>query len=206
MKYETAKRILDIIVAIGLFVLFLPIWVVVPILIYIESGPPIIFKHRRVGKNGKEFYLYKFRSMIPNADEILHKHDKELLKKFKAGDWKIENDPRITKLGKVLRSLTIDEFPQLYNVLRGEMSMIGPRAYVKKELDEQTKKYPKTKKYKDIILSVKPGITGPWQTSGRNEVPFDVRAKMDAEYAKDKSIKTDIEILFKTPKAMLSKW
>lgn len=206
MKYETAKRILDIIVAMGLFVLFLPIWVIVPILIYLESGPPIIFKHKRVGKNGKEFYLYKFRSMIQNADEILHKHDKELLKKFKAGDWKIENDPRITKLGKVLRSLTIDEFPQLYNVLRGEMSMIGPRAYVKKELDEQTKKYPKTKKYKDIILSVKPGITGPWQTSGRNEVPFDVRAKMDAEYAKDKSIKTDIEILLKTPKAMLSKW
>jgi lipopolysaccharide/colanic/teichoic acid biosynthesis glycosyltransferase len=179
---------------------------VVPVLIYLESGGPIIFKHKRVGKDGKQFYLYKFRSMIPNADELLHKHDKELLKKFKAGDWKIENDPRITKLGKVLRSLTIDEFPQLYNVLRGEMSMVGPRAYVKRELDEQTSRYPKTKKYKKIILSVKPGITGPWQTSGRNEIPFETRAKMDADYAKTKNIFHDLELLLRTPKAMLSKW
>lgn len=175
-------------------------------MIYLDSGSPILFKHKRVGLNGKEFELFKFRSMIPNADEILHKHNKSLLKKFKQGDWKIENDPRITKLGKALRSLTIDEFPQLYNVIRGEMSMVGPRAYVKKELDEQTQKYPETKKYKDLILSVKPGITGPWQTSGRNEVPFNVRAKMDADYAKKRSIVTDITILFKTPQAMISKW
>jgi lipopolysaccharide/colanic/teichoic acid biosynthesis glycosyltransferase len=206
MSYDFLKRLLDIVVALLLFVLFLPIWVVVPILIYFESGSPIIFKHKRVGKNEKEFYLYKFRSMVPNADELLHKQDKELLKKFKAGDWKIANDPRITKLGRVLRSLTIDEFPQLYNVLRGEMSMVGPRAYVKRELEEQTARYPQTKKYKDAILSVKPGITGPWQTSGRNEIPFEIRAKMDAEYAEKKSIINDVMILVKTPKAMLSKW
>jgi len=206
MSYDLLKRLLDISIAILLFVIFLPVWVVVPILIYLESGGPIIFKHKRVGKDGKEFYLYKFRSMIPNADELLHKHDKDLLAKFKAGDWKIENDPRITKLGKVLRSLTIDEFPQLYNVLRGEMSMVGPRAYVKRELDEQTKKYPETKPYKDMILSVKPGITGPWQTSGRNEIPFDKRAQMDAEYAIKKNIFNDLRLLFKTPQAMLSKW
>lgn len=206
MKYQQQKRILDIIVALLLMLVFLPIWILVPIMIFLDSGWPILFKHKRVGINGKEFELYKFRSMIPNADEILHKHNKELLKKFKQGDWKLENDPRITKLGKALRSLTIDEFPQLYNVIRGEMSMVGPRAYVKKELDEQTKKYPKTKKYRDLILSVKPGITGPWQTSGRNEVPFEVRAKMDAEYAKRKSILNDIKILFKTPQAMISKW
>lgn len=206
MTYDFLKRLLDIAVAIFLFVLFLPVWVIVPILIYAESGGPIIFKHKRLGKDGKEFYLYKFRSMIPNADELLHKHDKELLKQFKAGDWKIVNDPRITKLGKVLRSLTIDEFPQLYNVLRGDMSMVGPRAYVQKELDEQTSRYPVTKKYKEMILSVKPGITGPWQTSGRNEIPFEIRAKMDADYAVRKSIAHDIEILFRTPKAMPSKW
>jgi lipopolysaccharide/colanic/teichoic acid biosynthesis glycosyltransferase len=206
MSYDFLKRLLDIVVALLLFVLFLPIWVVVPILIYFESGSPIIFKHKRVGKNEKEFYLYKFRSMVPNADDLLHKQDKELLKKFKAGDWKIANDPRITKLGRVLRSLTIDEFPQLYNVLRGEMSMVGPRAYVKRELEEQTARYPQTKKYKDAILSVKPGITGPWQTSGRNEIPFEIRAKMDAEYAEKKSIINDVMILVKTPKAMLSKW
>ncbi len=206
MNYAQQKRILDIAVALILMIVFLPVWVIVPLMIYLDSGAPILFKHKRIGQNGKEFELFKFRSMIPNADEILHKHNKGLLKKFKQGDWKIENDPRITKLGKALRSLTIDEFPQLYNVIRGEMSMVGPRAYVKRELDEQTQKYPETKKYRELILSVKPGITGPWQTSGRNEVPFNIRAKMDADYAQDKSIMTDIKILFRTPQAMISKW
>jgi lipopolysaccharide/colanic/teichoic acid biosynthesis glycosyltransferase len=206
MNYDQQKRILDITVALLLMIMFLPIWVIVPIMIYLDSGTPILFKHRRVGIGGKNFDIFKFRSMVQNADEILHKHNKELLKQFKKGDWKLENDPRITSLGKALRSLTIDEFPQLYNVIRGEMSMVGPRAYVKKELNEQTNKYPETKKYRDLILTVKPGITGPWQTSGRNEVPFNIRAKMDAEYAKDHSIWTDIKILFRTPQAMISKW
>lgn len=206
MSYQQQKRILDIIAAVGLIIIFLPVWIIVPILIYLDSGFPIFFKHKRVGLNGKEFYLYKFRSMVPDADDFLHKKDPELLAKFKAGDWKLENDPRITKLGKVLRSLTIDEFPQLLNVLTGEMSIVGPRAYVLKELNEQTKKYPSTQKYKKDILSTKPGVTGPWQTSGRNEVPFTTRAKMDAEYARRQSILEDIWILFKTPKAMISKW
>ncbi|MEX0896246.1 MAG: sugar transferase [Patescibacteria group bacterium] len=206
LKYYQQKRILDLAVATGLIFVFLPFWLVVPILIYLDSGFPILFKHRRVGLNGKEFELYKFRSMVPNADDILHKHDPALLERFKAADWKIQDDPRITRLGKILRSLTIDEFPQLYNVIKGNMSMIGPRAYVKKELDEQTKRYPETKKFVAQILSVKPGITGPWQTSGRNEVPFRHRAKMDAEYAKKRSMLHDISILLKTPQAMISKW
>lgn len=206
LTYEQQKRVLDIIVAVGLFFLFFPIWIVVPLLIYFDSGWPIIFAHKRVGRNGREFKLYKFRSMVPDADDILHRRDKELLQKFKSGDWKIANDPRITRLGKILRSLTIDEFPQLYNVLKGEMSMVGPRAYVKKELDEQTERYPETKEYLQAILSVKPGITGPWQTGGRNEVPFSSRAKMDAAYAKKKSVWTDIMILLRTPQAMISKW
>ncbi len=205
-SYEQQKRLLDIFVAILLSLIFLPVWIIVPILVYFDSGWPVIFRHKRVGKDGKEFYLYKFRSMVKNADEILHKQDKELLEKFKQGDWKLADDPRITKLGKVLRSLTIDEFPQLYNVLKGEMSMIGPRAYLKKELEEQSRKYPETQKYIDAILSVKPGITGPWQTSGRNEVPFVTRAQMDANYAHHASVKHDLEILFRTPKAMISKW
>lgn len=206
ITYQQQKRLLDIVVALCLLVLFLPFWILVPILIYFDSGLPILFKHRRVGRGGGEFDLYKFRSMVPDADEILHKKDKALLEKFKAGDWKIKDDPRITRLGKILRSLTIDEFPQLYNVLRGDMSMVGPRAYLKKELDEQTKRYPETKQYLAKIVSVKPGITGPWQTSGRNEVPFKVRAKMDAEYSDKQSLWYDILILFKTPKAMISKW
>jgi lipopolysaccharide/colanic/teichoic acid biosynthesis glycosyltransferase len=205
-SYDLQKRALDVCVALGLMFLFLPIWFIVPVLIYLDSGFPIIFKHKRVGKNGKEFFLYKFRSMVQDADEILHKRDKALLEKFKNADWKLENDPRITKLGKVLRSLTIDEFPQLFNVLRGEMSMVGPRAYVRKELNEQANKYPHTKEYIEKILSVKPGISGPWQTSGRNEVPFVQRAKMDAEYAGRQSIWNDLEILVKTPQAMISKW
>ena len=205
--YETQKRILDLFVAITLSIIFLPFWIIIPVLIYLESGQPIIFKHKRVGKGGEEFSIYKFRSMVPNADEYLHSgKNKELLEKFKKGDWKLENDPRITKLGKVLRSLTIDEFPQLFNVIRGEMSMVGPRAYVKKELQEQTKKYPTTRPLVKDILSIKPGITGPWQTSGRNEVPFKQRAEMDARYARQRNIKTDIRILFKTPQAMISKW
>jgi undecaprenyl-phosphate galactose phosphotransferase len=204
--YDLQKRFLDLVIVTGLFILFLPIWVLVPILIYIDSGWPVIFRHKRVGKDGKEFYLYKFRSMVHNADEILHKQDKKLLEEFKKGDWKLANDPRITKLGKVLRSLTIDEFPQLYNVLRGEMSMVGPRAYLKKELEEQVKKYPETKNYVAEILKLKPGITGPWQTSGRNEVPFVVRAKMDADYGKKRSLINDFTILLRTPQAMISKW
>lgn len=200
------KRPLDLLVAMLLIVLFLPVWLVVPMAVMLDSGWPILFKHRRVGKNGQEFFLYKFRSMVQNADDILHKHDHKLLEEFKNGDWKLKNDPRVTKLGKVLRTLTIDEFPQLYNVIKGDMSMVGPRAYLKRELDEQTSRYPETAKYVDQILSVKPGITGPWQTSGRNEIPFTQRAKMDADYAQKLTIGQDLEILLKTPGAMLSKW
>lgn len=206
-SYELQKRVLDLVVAVGLLIGFLPIWLIIPLLVYIDSGWPVFFTHTRVGKDGKNFKLYKFRSMIKDADDYLHSgKDQKLLQEFKKGDWKLKNDPRITKLGKVLRSLTIDEFPQLLNVLKGEMSMVGPRAYVQKELDEQTSKYPETRALVKDILSVKPGITGPWQTSGRNEVPFKIRAQMDADYARKKSIVEDIRILARTPKAMLSKW
>ena len=194
------------VVASVLMVVFLPFWIVIPILIYFDSGLPIFFSHKRVGLGGKEFRLYKFRSMVKDADDLLHKKDAKLLEQFKAGDWKIANDPRITKLGKVLRSLTIDEFPQLINVLTGQMSMVGPRAYVNKELQEQTQKYPHTKPLVADILSIKPGITGPWQVNGRNEIPFDQRAQMDAEYVRKQSIWEDIVILLKTPQAMISKW
>lgn len=206
MSYEQHKRILDVVVALGLILAFFPFWILVPILIYFDSGWPLIFTHQRVGKDGKVFKLFKFRSMVKDADEILHKKDKKLLEQFKKGDWKIENDPRTTKLGKVLRSLTIDEFPQLYNVLKGDMSMVGPRAYVKKELEEQVIRYPETKTYIKDILSVKPGITGPWQTGGRNEIPFRQRAEMDANYARHQSIVQDLKILIQTPQAMITKW
>jgi len=206
LTYIKAKRVIDIVLAVFLAVLFLPIWFIIPILIKLDSPGSVFFKHRRVGKNGKLFWLYKFRTMIQDADEILHKKNPELLKKFKDGDWKLKDDPRITKLGKLIRNLTIDEFPQLLNVLKGEMSVVGPRAYVKEELNEQVNKYPKTKGLIKEILLVKPGITGPWQTSGRNVIPFDKRAKMDVEYVRRDNFWKDLEILLKTPMAMISKW
>ncbi|MFH2118339.1 MAG: sugar transferase, partial [Candidatus Paceibacterota bacterium] len=189
MNYEQQKRILDLVAATLLIIAFLPFWIIVPILVILDSGFPIVFRHKRIGKNGQEFYINKFRSMVPNAHELLHKKNKQLLKKFKKGDWKIaaKDDPRITRLGRLLRALTIDEFPQLFNVIKGEMSMVGPRAYMKSELKEQTKKHPETKKYVKKILTIKPGVTGPWQTSGRNEIPFTQRAKIDADYADNRS-------------------
>jgi lipopolysaccharide/colanic/teichoic acid biosynthesis glycosyltransferase len=208
MTYAIQKRFLDIVVATILLILFLPFWIIIPILICLDSGLPIFFSHRRIGKNGKEFNLFKFRSMVQNADEILHNKDHILLDQFKNNDWKIaaKDDPRITRLGRFLRAFTIDEFPQIFNVFRGEMSIVGPRAYVKKELKEQTNKYPETKKYVKSILSVKPGITGPWQTSGRNEIPFKKRTEIDYQYANNNSIRQDLIILLKTPMAMFSKW
>lgn len=208
MTYEQQKRILDILVASLLIIAFLPFWIIIPLLIIFDSGLPILFQHKRIGKDGREFEINKFRSMITGAHELLHKKNKRLLRKFKDGDWKIaaKEDPRITRLGRLLRALTIDEFPQLFNVLSGDMSMVGPRAYMKSELAEQTRKYPQTRQYVRKILSVKPGITGPWQTGGRNEIPFSQRAKMDAAYADNLSIWKDIMILAKTPKAMISKW
>jgi lipopolysaccharide/colanic/teichoic acid biosynthesis glycosyltransferase len=206
MSYEFQKRILDIVVALLLLVVFLPFWLVVPLLIFFDSGWPVFFTHTRVGQGGKPIRLYKFRSMVKDADVILHQKDNKLLKEFKKSDWKLENDPRINRLGKVLRALTIDEFPQLINVLEGDMSMIGPRAYVERELKEQSLRYPETKAYIRDILTVKPGITGPWQVSGRNDIPFVKRAQMDAQYARQRNIWADISILARTPKAMISRW
>lgn len=205
-SYLRWKRLLDLLVASFLLVLFLPIWILVPLFIWLDSGRPIFFKHRRLGIGGTEFELIKFRSMIPDAEVELHQRNAALLAQFKSGDWKIANDPRVTPVGRFLRSFTIDEFPQLVNVLRGEMSMVGPRAYVKRELEEQSARYPETRSLIPFILSVKPGITGVWQTSGRNEIPFSKRAKIDAQYAQRESLREDLELILKTPRAMISKW
>ena len=179
------------------------------ILIKISSPGPIFFRQKRVGKNNHQFWMYKFRSMYTgDNDKRLRENYPELWKKYKDGGWKLEmsQDPRITPIGKKIRSLTIDEFPQLINVLKGDMSLVGPRAYREEELQEQEKKYPKTKKYIDIIRSAKPGITGVWQTSGRNDISFEQRAKMDAEYIKKQSFFDEIIIILKTPTSMLSRW
>ena len=205
MGYLQLKRLIDIFLALCLAILFLPFWFIVPLVIWFDSGLPIFFAHRRVGQNNSEFIMYKFRTMVRGADKLLKKN-KKLYEEFKNGDWKLAKDPRITDLGRILRNLTIDEFPQLLNVLRGEMSIVGPRAYVTQEIKEQTQKYPKTKKWMPTILSIKPGITGPWQTSGRNVIPFDKRAELDFKYANSFNFWGDLRIILKTPRAMISKW
>jgi lipopolysaccharide/colanic/teichoic acid biosynthesis glycosyltransferase len=204
--YPLIKRLIDLTLAITLLILFLPIWVIVPLLIKKDSKGPTFFKHRRVGKDGIEFEMFKFRSMVEDAHDYLHNKNPQLLKQFKDSDWKLANDPRITKVGKVLRSTSVDEFPQLVNVLRGEMSIVGPRAYMKQELDEQTTRFPQTKKHLASIIQVKPGLTGPWQVSGRNDIPFTRRTELDARYSKTLSLKNDLMIMLKTPQAMFSKW
>src|SRR3990167_3130598 len=206
--YEAGKRLMDLALASVLTVLFLPLWAVIPILIKIDSKGKAIFSQSRIGKHGSRFNILKFRSMVVGADELLWKDPRfsSLRREFSRRDWKLPNDPRITRVGRILRRLSFDEFPQVFNVLRGEMSVVGPRAYRPQELVDQQKKYPGTKELIKKALTVKPGITGLWQVSGRNDVPFDKRVKIDAEYASRKSLWEDIMILLKTPKAMISKW
>lgn len=205
--YFIAKGIIDIVGSIFLLILFSPILIITAILIKLTSeGPVLADTPLRVGKNGKLFRLYKFRSMIPNAHEKLRKDPKfrNLYKQYKASSYKLLKDPRVTKVGKVIRRFSIDEMPQFINVLKGEMSIVGPRAYYKDELEEQQKRYPHTKKLVKEVLKIKPGITGYWQVSGRSEVNFDKRIEMDAYYARKKSLLFDILILLKTPWAMIS--
>jgi len=207
--FDLFKRSIDLFGSLFLLILFLPIMVITVILIKKTSPGPIFFKQKRVGKDSKEFWMYKFRSMyIGDNDKRLKENYPELWKKYKDAGWKLpmSEDPRITPIGKVIRSLTIDEFPQLFNVLNGDMSLIGPRAYREEELQEYEARYPHTKKLIKQIRSVKPGITGLWQTSGRNELTFEQRARLDCFYIDNRSIIQEIKILLKTPMAMLSRW
>jgi lipopolysaccharide/colanic/teichoic acid biosynthesis glycosyltransferase len=207
MFYDLTKRLLDIVGALVAIVIFFPVAIVTAIAIEIESpGPLLADTPKRVGKNGQQFRLLKFRSMIPNAHNLLHTDPKfkKLLEEYKKSSYKLHNDPRVTKVGKFIRKHSIDEIPQFINVLRGEMSLVGPRAYYPFELDEQQKKYPETKELVKEVLKVKPGITGQWQVSGRSEINFDKRIIMDAMYARKRSIFYDILIILKTPWAMVS--
>ncbi len=208
MSYETAKRTIDILGSIFLLILFSPIMIIAAIAIKLTSKGPILADiPKRVGKNGKLFYPYKFRSMIVNAYYLL-KTDPKFKKAYReqqtSGNYKIKNDPRVTPVGKIIRKYSIDEMPQLFNVLRGEMSIVGPRPYYPEELKLQQKLYPGTKKYIKETLKVKPGITGYWQVTGRSDIKFDKRIEMDAYYARKKSLLFDLLIILKTPWAMIS--
>lgn len=205
--YEGVKRVMDLILALLLLIFFFPVIVIVAILIKLDSpGPVFADTPRRVGKNGKLFKMYKFRSMIQNAHELL-RNDPEfekLFNEYKNSSYKLKNDPRITRIGRFIRKHSLDEIPQFLNVLQGDMSLVGPRAYYSDELRDQQKKYPQTQKDVKIVLSVKPGITGFWQVTGRSEINFDKRIKMDALYVSKRSISYDMVLILKTPWAMLA--
>lgn len=186
---------------------FTPIVVIAIIAIKISSpGPVFADTPKRVGKNGKFFKMFKFRTMIINAHHMLRRNPKyrHLFEQYKRNSYKLRDDPRVTKIGRWLRRHSIDEIPQFINVLKGDMSLVGPRAYYPDELEDQQKKYPHTRKLVKEVLSVKPGITGVWQVSGRSEVNFDKRIAIDAEYVRRKSILYDLYIIAKTPWAMIS--
>ncbi len=205
--YEVFKRLIDIVFSLILIVIFFPIIVLVAIAIKLDSkGPVLADTPERVGKNGKLFKMYKFRSMIENAHELLRENPKfaELYRDYKKGSYKLKDDPRITNVGHFIRKHSLDEVPQFFNILKGDMSLVGPRAYYPDELRDQQMRYPETRESVKIVLSVRPGVTGYWQVSGRSEINFDKRIKMDAEYVKKRSIAYDISIIMKTPGAMVS--
>ncbi len=207
MIYDLVKRLIDIVGALVGVVIFFPVSLITSVAIELDSpGPILADTPKRVGKDGKEFKFLKFRSMIPNAHQLLHTDPrfKKLLEEYKKSSFKLHDDPRITKVGKFIRKYSIDEIPQFINVLRGEMSLVGPRAYYPFELEEQQNKYPHTRKLVTEVLKVKPGITGAWQVSGRSEINFDKRIEMDAEYARRRSVIYDLAILAKTPLAMVT--
>lgn len=205
--YESVKRLMDIMFSLLLILIFSPIIICVAIAIKLDSkGPVLADTPDRVGKNGKLFKMYKFRSMIENAHELLRENPKfaELYKDYKKGSYKLKDDPRITRVGHFIRKHSLDEVPQFFNILKGDMSLVGPRAYYPDELREQQRRYPETREAVKVVLSIKPGVTGYWQVSGRSEINFDKRIKMDAEYVKKRSILYDLKIIFRTPSAMIT--
>lgn len=211
MFYDTVKRIMDIVLSIVLIIVFSPIMILTSIIIFFTSEGPILVEKnnihmKRIGKNGETFRLYKFRSMFVHADTSL-KDDprfKKLYQEWKRTNFKLKEDPRVSKFGKFIRKFSIDETPQLFNVLKGDMSLVGPRPYHADEIVEQQKRYPGTEPFVRETQTVKPGITGFWQVTGRSNINFDKRIRMDAEYAKKKSLWMDVMIILKTPFAMIS--
>lgn len=188
--YKYVKRIMDFSLSLMGLIVLSPVFLLIAILIKKESDGPVFFKHKRIGKNGKEIYIYKFRSMVPNAEELIKKFTPEQMKEFKE-NFKLENDPRITKIGKFLRKTSLDELPQLINILKGDLSLIGPRPVVKKELE----KYGNNK---EKFLSATPGLTGYWAANGRSDTTYEQRMIMELYYIDNISFKLDLKVFFKT--------
>jgi len=184
---DYVKRALDLVCGLFFLIIFIPPFFIIAILIKIDSKGPVFFLQKRSGKDGIEFHMYKFRTMIHNAES----YKRELKNETDGPMFKMRNDPRITRLGKILRNWSLDELPQLLNIIKGEMSFVGPRPLADKEMagDEYWKK---------MRLSVKPGITGLWQVKGRGSSKFCDWIKYDIEYVQKRSLFMDIKILFLT--------
>ncbi|KYC38194.1 galactosyl-1-phosphate transferase [Scytonema hofmannii PCC 7110] len=190
---EFAKRLFDIVFSLLVLILFSPVYLLLGLLIALSSNGPIFYIQERVGKNYKPFNCIKFRTMVTNADEVLvqiMETSPHLRDEFET-NFKLKHDPRITKIGRFLRITSLDEFPQFWNVLKGDMSVVGPRPLVEEEL-------PKYGCYIDQILTIRPGITGLWQVSGRNDIPYPRRIQIDLHYVKFRNLWLDLWIIFKT--------
>ena len=187
--YEVIKRIIDIVASFTGLIVLSPLMLVVSILIKLESKGEVIFKQKRVGLNGKEFYMYKFRSMVINAEEL--KAELESQNEMSGPMFKMKDDPRITKIGKFIRKTSIDELPQLINVIKGDMSLVGPRPSLPKEVEE-------FETWMRERLEVKPGLTCIWQVSGRNNIDFEDWMKLDIKYVRERNFWLDIKLILKT--------
>ena len=192
--YLAVKRGIDIIGAIVGILLLIPITIGIFIAkIILRDKGPIMYTHNRIGKDGKIFKMYKFRSMVEGADEILFKYleeNEEAREEYRINK-KLKNDPRITPIGKFIRKTSLDEFPQFINVLKGDMSLVGPRPYLPREREDIGEYYP-------YIVANKPGITGLWQVNGRNDVSFKERLELDKLYYEKRNMKMDTKILVQT--------
>lgn len=194
VSYLAVKRLFDIIVSLIGIVFLIPFIIIIKISYIINKDlESIFFTQDRIGKNGKIFKLYKFRTMVPNADEVLFKllkENKKIAEEYNKNK-KLKDDPRITKAGKFIRKYSIDELPQLINILKGDMTFIGNRPYLPREKEDMDKYY-------EDIIKTKPGLTGYWQVSGRSNTTFKKRLELESYYSNNKSLKLDIKIFFLT--------
>lgn len=195
------KRLFDIIIGLFGSMLIIPLALIIKIVSVLNKDfAPIFFVQERIGLNGKKIKILKFRSMIPDAERVLEElmaKDPKIRQEYLINK-KLEKDPRITKIGRFIRKTSIDEFPQFLNVLIGEMSFVGPRPYLFREIADMGDCY-------DTVIRCKPGITGLWQVSGRNDISFDYRIKMDKLYFLERSLMFDISIIFKTFRAVFKR-
>ena len=188
--YLFLKRIIDFTASLIGIILLSPVFLIISIMIKFDSKGPIVFGHIRKGLHGKDIRVYKFRTMYENSKEIFDNFTEEQKKEFYI-NFKLDNDPRITKLGHFLRKTSLDELPQLFNILKGDMSIVGSRPIVEREIERYGK-------YSKKLFSVMPGLTGYWQANGRSDTTYEERVAMDMYYIDNRSTVLDIKIIFKT--------